>query len=780
LGAACRAGADGRDWLDARECGASGSIFETRAATEAGSRRIVAADAGDFRPGQGVIISRCNPRCDDLMLWGPRHTHARRPVKDEIEIRGDFSAQGDWTIFLLDIAPANPSVFRWSSDLARTWHSDIPITYDWQPLGGSGVEARFRRFDWREGYTVSIIFRDQLETVIESADGKVLTLRDPASHATADAIVRHNDTDALQAAVDRAIRERKNLFLPAGRYRLSRPVVVQDAPAIAIQGQNAADTVLDISEGRGACLHVKGGKEVTLRDLGMLGGSGFAERDQAGWLDTRGSSYTWGFFLKSSAAMWMAGTERLLVENCHARRMTGECFYASPPRREPGQVPQNHACTKSVTYLRCSVEDCARNAFNNNFQGRDVAEDTNILYCRIQDMGGCAWEGASRFVRFIGNHVRNAGTVAMGNINSRDRFFEEEGRSAQHIIADNVFEKSCSYGGCAIRAASGASQVIIRNNLFVDFNASAVEISGDTGSRSLPSANALITGNIFDMTAAGEEPVKRAAVRVTASDVTVSDNQIYVRGPADALLTGVCVREDALNVNVHDNLVRHCGTGFAATRARGWVGEVVDAATFRRKDDTWGYGWPPLPARRSHGYKGWKLVWLKDGPDPAAIMGISNAMKLLELMEGGYAGVDGVSAVSHFDPETLRFTLSAPREMKPGEAFEMFPPEANWSIHGNTIADCLRPVALDAYGSETSVFRNNTIARGGAEGAEAAIFVGGLFMLLDNQLSGFEDVERAIVRSTGDPLGRAARAVIENNRCRPRAGEPPERRAGGR
>jgi hypothetical protein len=72
--------------------------------------------------------------------------------------------------------------------------------------------------------------------------------------------------------------------------------------------------------------------------------------------------------------------------------------------------------TKSIVFRNCTVTDCARNAFNNN----DMAENIAVLYCRIQDVGGCTWEGASRFVKFVGNYVRNAGTVAMGNIGSRD------------------------------------------------------------------------------------------------------------------------------------------------------------------------------------------------------------------------------------------------------------------------------------------------------------------------------------------------------------------------
>jgi len=47
-------------WLNVRDFGASGSRFETTAKTEAGSNEIVVKDAGDFKVGQGVQISRAH------------------------------------------------------------------------------------------------------------------------------------------------------------------------------------------------------------------------------------------------------------------------------------------------------------------------------------------------------------------------------------------------------------------------------------------------------------------------------------------------------------------------------------------------------------------------------------------------------------------------------------------------------------------------------------------------------------------------------------------------
>lgn len=720
---------DERGAVNVRACGASGSKFETTAAATAGSNQITVAHVGDFSVGQGVMISKCHVRYSHMSLWGPREKYAaNRALKDEVEVRGYDGTAGSWVTYILDVPPGASGTFRWTDDFGRTWQPAVPISYDWQPLSG-GTEVRFHKFDWQDGYSVVISGRDQLVTMIEKIEGNVLTLRDPTNRTVADAVIRHNDTVALQAAVDRALREKRNVFLPLGHYRLAGPIVVKNAAAITIEGASAVDTVLDLSEGEGSCLRLEGGTEVTLRNLLMLGHMGFADRDQAGNMRTQGGTAVWGFYFKKCNAVYISNTERVLVENCHARRMSMECFYSQGRSRVGAREPKEY--TKAITYLRCSVEDCARNAFNNN----DEAENTSMLYCRIRDVGGCSWEGASRFVRFIGNYVRNGGTVAMGNIRSRAEHLEQLG-SGQHIIADNVFESLCPYGGCMIRAGASATQVIVRNNLFVNFNSSAVHISGDTGSRDLPASNALITGNIFDMTAIDNPSQKRTAVNVSASDVTVSDNQIYVRGGCDSLLTGIMLREDALNVNVHDNQLSNCGTAILASRLQGQIGEVLDAQTFLRRERAT----PPLVRRNSHRYRGWNLVWLKKG-QPA-----------------------GTAVIDSFDPETCQFKLREPCEMKTGDLFELFPASgANWNLHSNTLTGCLQPILLDCYGSEASLVKGNMITRGDVTGVQAAIDVRGRFQLIGNCVTGFDEPDSAALRLMADPLGRTAANRYRDN-----------------
>jgi hypothetical protein len=696
-------------WLSVNDFGASGSKFETAAATTDGSKQITVKNVGDFKVGQGVMVSKCNIRYSRIQLWGTGEPYYNtKPLNDSVEVRGYDGSAGSWTIYTLDIEASATPAFRWTDDLGRTWQPKVPITHDWQRLSG-GVEVKLNKRDWENGYVIAFGARDQLVSVIEKIEGNVLTLKDAANQTVKDAVVRHNDTLALQAAVDQALKEKRGVYVPAGHYRLAHSIRVNKAAAIAIEGASAVDTLLDISDGEGACFTLNGGTEVTLRSFRMTGFMGFNERDKAGYINTRGSTYIWGFGLKHCNAVTISGTERVLVENCHASRMSGECFVSGGPSR--GTVKPGQTYSQWITYLRCSVTDSARNAFNDVMCG---TENTSVLQCRIVDVGGCSWEGASRFVKFIGNYVRNGGTVAMGNLGpaNRDKTYPDLG-AGQHIIADNVFESGVPYGSCAIRSAVGATQVIIRNNLFINFNSSAVEASGATDHRHYASGNTLISGNIFDMTCVGAKPASRAAINISANDTIVSGNQVYVRGNADPLLTGIRLREPALNVNVHGNLLRNCGTGIVTDRAQARVGEVADDRTFTRSFSPYGL---PLDRLQPQTCVGWKLLWLDAKSKPTGASSI----------------------IASFDPETLRFKLREPHPMKPGDRFEVVAPSLNWLIHDNTLTGCRQPIVLDSHGSATSIFRDNLIERGGATNATQAIVGNGKFKLIGNHIAGFD------------------------------------------
>ena len=188
-------------WLNARECGASGSIFQTTAAAKNGSKKITVTDVGDFKVGQGIMVSKCNIRYESIRMWGTGARYRNsKPVNNSVEMRGYDGTAGSWIVYMLDIAPSSKPAFRWSDDLGHTWHPEVPITHDWQPLGG-GVEVKLNQRDWESGYVIAFEARDQLISRIEKIESNVLTLQDEANRTVDDAMVRHNDTAALQETV---------------------------------------------------------------------------------------------------------------------------------------------------------------------------------------------------------------------------------------------------------------------------------------------------------------------------------------------------------------------------------------------------------------------------------------------------------------------------------------------------------------------------------------------------------------------------------------------------
>ena len=715
---------DGPGWLNVQNHNASGSRFETAASTTAGSKEITVASPGDFKVGQGVMVSKCYVRYGRSAVRGPGEPYREhRPMEGLMELRGFDGSGGDWLVFLLDVDGENPLTFRWSDDLCRTWKgTKVPVTYDWQKLSG-GLEAKFNRWEWKPGHFAHFSARTQLVSAIEKIEGRTLFLKHAANKTVDNAVVRHCDDQAIQACISRAIRERRNVYVPVGHYRLSKSLYVQNA-AIRIEGASGVDTVMDITDGEGAVFALGGGKEVTLRNFNMVGHTPLSQKPAT--LHTATGYNFWCCAMKPCNAVSISATERVLVENVHARHMASECFYSGGPYRVGKKEPK--AYTKSATFLRCSVKDCAANAFNNC----DFAEGTSILYCRIDGAGWHAYEGSGRFIKFVGNYVCNAGPVTIGDIPHTLPRLEHahELGVGQAVVANNVFEGIGRCGG--IRVNHCPTQVVIANNLFINYNGNAIFTSGGTVLNTFPPRNIAVTGNIVDLTYSGKGSRHRVGIAVNTSDTTVSDNQVYVRGGCDRRASGIRIHEGAVNVNIHDNLVRNCATGLSAQRLRGWVTQVADAKTFSHRGI-------PLQWRDSHLYRGWNVVWFK-GNSPVAR-----------------------SIIDCYDPDTLQLELREPGQMRVGDAFEVYPPLANWTIHSNTITDCPRPVVLDAYGSSTSVLKDNLISRGAAIGVTAAIEVRGTFTLIGNHIAGFDEKGSAALAIYPDPLGRACASAYRGN-----------------
>ena len=721
----------GEKWLNVRELGVSGSEYETTAETIAGSKAITLDEIGDFQAGQQVAISKCGPHICEGLVWGkPRVKRGEVYFKEQVQARGYDGSKGNWTVYVLDFAGTNPPTFRWTDDLGLTWSKKlVPVTGDWQKLNG-GVEVKFANADfWAEPALVSFGGRDQLISTIVKVEGNTVTLADPALIDAKGCIVQHTDSGPLQRAFDRAVGEGRNIFIPSGRYRLTGGITLRNADGITVEGENEQTTIFDIRNGTGACISVVGGTSITIRKLRFEGFSGLADIRQMGHMRARGYTHMWGFFAKHCNAIRISSPERILVDNCHATGMSAECFYSASRSRHGNSEPSRY--TKSIVYQYCTVTDCARNAFNNN----DHAENTAVLYCRVQDVGGCSWEGASRFVKIVGSYFRNAGTVAIGNTRSRRESLDVL-PTGQHIVAHNTFEQEMAYGACAIRSSAGATPVVVSNNIFVNFNTSAIETSSYGDDRHLPSANTIITGNAIDLTCVRGDSRSRFGIRMGADDATISDNQIYVRGEADPLVKGIVLHEPARNIVVHDNIVRGCGVGLMATRLAAGVTEVLDARTFRCGR---GIAWP---RRRTHCYRGYRLAWLPRGK-ANPVLG---------------------PRIETFDPDEGVFRLTQDGGVKKSARFALYSPQGfRWSIHHNVIGNCAQPVSIDVFGGPTAVFGDNLLSRGEATGVKVAAEIRGLFKIADNQFVGFNEPDSVALMLHPDPLGRPARVICRDN-----------------
>ena len=690
-------------FINARDFGATGSDYRSAAHSACGSREFYLDSVGDFKVGDEVVVKGAYPHFEAEVLFERRPRtpddrrvwHHNQPICGRVELDGYDGTQGDWMVYFFDMCPELPGVFRWSKNFGIDWSEDTLVGDGWITLE-DGLRVRINDFEeLRWGCTAAFACSSRLISKIEKIDGNTVTLADAAG-ISADCEISHSDSAALQRAIDAAIKEKKSVYLPNGRYRLSKELSIIGASGFTFEGESGMNTVLDNSLGaigvekqQGSCFYVKGGDDITLRNLFMVGCYGFDERDKGKKIDCRGGTSVYGFYFQKSNATCFVSPKRVLVENCHARKMSGECFYSMGSPREFAEPTDNY--THSMTYLRCSVEDCARNAFNNN----DKSEYTSILSCRIKDVGNAAWEGSSRFTVIQGCYICNTGTeIETGNA-SRSRIDPVTGKvnrlwdmfnslgMAQHVISDNYFESGSYSNEPAIRVGSFSSQVIIKGNVFVNYSSPAIFAEGAVTGNNTPSENIIISGNSIDLTAVGRESRERYGIKVTTNFVTVSDNHIFVRGDADEKVKGIVISDDVTRLSVHGNTVAGCGVGIESERVIGKVGLVISDKSFNRYENKMALcrTKPMLLRPASHRYRGWVLHWLSDGTE---------------------------SVIEDFDPYELVFTLNEPREMREGDEFYIYgPDEAVWSIHHNIIDNCTVPLSLDTYSGKRAALDGN-------------------------------------------------------------------------
>ena len=558
-------------WVSAADFGASGSEFATIGGIKAGTSELELEDIGDFAPQQWITAEGCFPHIEKGMVYNDRDpalAKSRKPLENEVEIDfSHFETPRNYQIFVIHFM--KPDSFNWMAVdpkyqtlathepiLNRLWcwqGEDIPVTNGWHELL-DGVSIRFSKTNWKAGESVSFHVRNRLYARILEVRNEVLVLDRTASVCCDNAKVKHNDNAALQLALDRAVAEKKPLFIPAGRYRLNSGLWIKHS-SVRIEGAGRENTILDVSEDQTACFWIAGGKCVEMRNFGMEGHTGFLELPSNTCFKTATGFNFWPtaneeMQVCGCAAVNAVSTEFMLFEDLNVTRMCSEAFYLhgsdrfhGPPyiQDEHENIPGlDRQYQKQCIFHRCRVWNRGFNAFNNN----DHSENTEILYCHVENVSNF-YESASRFTRLIGNYAYNC--CASNHIGQR---YKE--RLAQTVISGNVFEGGFHLGGIEL----SGRQIIVSDNVFSGFSKeTAVFVSG--------AGKVIFKGNIVDLTHEEGNPDRiRDGIEINASDVIIADNQIVNRnGLPDEKITAIAIGPKTHHADIHDNFIENCGYG---------------------------------------------------------------------------------------------------------------------------------------------------------------------------------------------------------------------------
>ena len=180
--------------------------------------------------------------------------------------------------------------------------------------------------------------------------------------------------------------------------------------------------------------------------------------------------------------------------------------------------------------------------------------------------------------------------------------------------------------------------MIIRDNHFVNFSSGAALRLGFYRNPGFPSGQIIASGNTIDLTEVpGRNVNSRVGIVVGTSDVTVSDNQIFVRNGSNFRTSGIRIEGKATNLSIHDNIIRGCSSGIASQPSTSSIQEVVEPGKFLADS-----GIDKLRPS-SHRYPGWGIHWLS---------GANEGKR---------------STISEFNPGDLTFTLAEPLSLSKGE-----------------------------------------------------------------------------------------------------------------
>ena len=675
-----------KDFLNAASFGASGSAFTTTGSMKNSSNILTLEEEGDFKEGEYITFDG-----GSFHVYGcvtkenaPFLAKNQKDLTDELEVTGldkkrfqqtfVLHFHGDNTFSFLVVDPLYQTFDNPEASVTRFWKWEkehLPVSEDWIDLT-NGVKIRFRAMDWKAGAIISLHVSNRLTAKILKKEGHILTLDKCANQDMEKGRVQHFDQTPLQNCVNQAIKENKNVYIPAGHYYLSEGLTIKDA-SITITGAGREHTLLDISQAHTACFWVGGGKEFILKDLAITGNTGYNELPCCRPFITDSGYGYWPTANQQmecygSSAFNLVGTEFVLCENISVSRMSSEALYLhgsdrggrTPFIQKPheGMESIKHQYTKQCIFRRCRVFDCGFNAFNNN----DFAENTVIEFCHVENVGNFC-ENASRFTRVIGNYVYNAHTLTFCAIRSPEEFTG----LTQAIVADNIFEGGRQNRGLGI----SGDEVIVSNNTFSGFSkATAVDIGGN---------KIVLNGNIIDLTQDSFCPDHwRDGVQISGSNVIVSNNHIGMRSATGREKTcGIAITECAKNLLIHDNMFQSLSCGIrSGTRTAKRVYENDPTSS------SWNRPWEDLAVKITEISPEGKIK----GLIPEYLLSPAKLSGKWIIADDKENEIE-LSPITLLPPVTVEFTAEK-GVFTAGNSYRIYPAGFNWKLHDNMFMDC--------------------------------------------------------------------------------------------
>ena len=215
--------------LNLHDFGRVGSDFKTTAVCTADSKKFKLDCVGDFAVGDEVIVIGSSPEIIMERLFERKDSSPvnrrtwihNQPLGERALLRGYDGTQGDWVVYFFDMCPEMPDVFRWTKNFGVDWSEDIPLTEGFITVDGK-IRVKINDFKEREwGCTAAFVCSSRLISTIEKIDGNTVTLSNAATVA-AKCEIMHSDSAAIQRAIDTAIAEKKSVFLPNGKYKITK------------------------------------------------------------------------------------------------------------------------------------------------------------------------------------------------------------------------------------------------------------------------------------------------------------------------------------------------------------------------------------------------------------------------------------------------------------------------------------------------------------------------------------------------------------------------------